>query len=668
MKRILFFLTAALLVSCSDMLDTAGDNMVKDPALDSKNDSVFSAFGVAQAMQQLADQYFFIGEMRGDLVTTTNSTDNNLRQLHDFSADVTNAYDSAYVYYKVINNCNYYLEHRDTTLYTGAINVTTEEYAAMAAYRAWAYLQLARTYCGNEAKVPFYTKPLTSISEVNEDNCEKKNLHEIVAALAPELEKFSGVKIPMYAGDLSNNWTMLLNIGETNWGGNKQIILSQIFVPVDVVLGEMYLEDGQWEKAAQHYCKFLCADAYGASNYQSFRHSKNFVTYEQLPEAFSINYNTTNLDYTNMFSNVSLETVSLIPMSVSKQRGTTSNVPLAFGYDYYSTDQSSSCPRVDAVQIKPSQAYYALTDSADYYYYPKAYQSNGAEMSYPVSVASAKFGDGRASYGVTRGNSNQMILNRNEADTTLTYISKNVNSNIIVYRLSTVYLHLAEAFNRMGYPDASFAVLRNGISTYLEDIVNIPDTIRTEGSDEYTLVYPEYKYMSQEAIDMLSETVPFLSAANREYFPPTKMYGIHNHGAGTSLTQRGGSYIEDGVSVVGSRATAVGSQKNLMYLPKPIIGAKLEEMNKKYNLNLNSAAMTKTDSIAAMADILCDEYAKEFAFEGCRFYDLQRMARHYNESGVWGGNFGSIWFSEKLKNNNPQKNLTDPKNWYLPFR
>ena len=83
--------------ACEDMLMTGNDSMVVEPELDSKTDSVFYALGIAQAMQQLADQYFFIGEMRGELVTTTEHTDNNLRQLADYSADASNKYDSAYV-------------------------------------------------------------------------------------------------------------------------------------------------------------------------------------------------------------------------------------------------------------------------------------------------------------------------------------------------------------------------------------------------------------------------------------------------------------------------------------------------------------------------------------------------------------------------------------------
>ena len=101
MKKILYSIIAILSIfsasSCGDMLETDNDSMVIDPSLDSKTDSVFYALGIAQAMQQLADQYFFIGEMRGELVTTTPSTNTHLRSLANYSATTANRYDSAYV-------------------------------------------------------------------------------------------------------------------------------------------------------------------------------------------------------------------------------------------------------------------------------------------------------------------------------------------------------------------------------------------------------------------------------------------------------------------------------------------------------------------------------------------------------------------------------------------
>jgi len=671
MKKIFYSIIAAFglfaTTSCEDMLMTENDSMVIDPELGDKTDSVFYALGIAQAMQQVADQYFFIGEMRGDLVTTTTYTDNHLRQLADYSATSANRYDSAYVYYKVINNCNYYLAHRDTSLFIGSTNVAIDEYAAVEAWRAWAYLQLARTYGGNEVGIPFYTEPLTAISQIREENFPKLTLSEIVAELAPSLERFAGLLPPNFG---QTNYS----IGTTNWGQNKAVNFHRIFVPVDVVLGEMYLEDGQWLKAAQAYARYLCDNKLVAQDLRAgIRNNSNLIYDDYFPYDFSFQYNSTAGGlYNNIYNNAAspVDVLTYIPMAVSSQRGEITDIPLAFGYDYYSTDASNNCPRVPEVQIAPSATYYALTDSCDFYYYPDNY--NGTILSSnPDTVLVSKLGDGRANYsnprnGINGGNvsfgggngrpggglniSNNAILNRDATDTTKVYIAKAMNANVYLFRTTTVYLHLAEALNRLGYPEIAFAILRNGISTYLEELV-----------PGYGDVTAPHQYMTAEAISLLTNEVPFLNAINRPTFAPDKVYGIHSHGGGTMNSTN----IENNMSVLGSLATAVGSQKNMSYLPDTIIGTKILELEAKFGIQ---NGLTLQDSINAMEDLLCDEYAKELAFEGIRFYDLQRMARHKNEAGLYGGDFGSRWFADKLKGNNPAKSLLEPKNWYLPFK
>ena len=105
--RVSFYITLFTLLftlnGCSDMLSTDNDGMVSDYELNTKTDSVFYALGIAQAMQQVADQYFYIGEMKGELVTVDEAkTDKNLKELANYSATTTNAYDSSYVFYKII--------------------------------------------------------------------------------------------------------------------------------------------------------------------------------------------------------------------------------------------------------------------------------------------------------------------------------------------------------------------------------------------------------------------------------------------------------------------------------------------------------------------------------------------------------------------------------------
>ena len=651
--------------SCSDMLSTDNDSMVSDPGMNSKTDSVFYALGIAQAMQQVADQYFYIGELRGELVTVDEAnTDKNLKELANYSASQENAYDSSYVFYKVINNCNYYLAHRDSTLKTGSTNVVIDEYIAVAAWRAWAYLLLARIYCGNVdgLTIPFFTEPLTSISQIEgkaaDPGCQM-NLSQIVDALAPELEqlleRYPNTRVPTFGTDY-------YSVGTTNWGENRYIDMSKIFIPIQVVLGDMYLETAQYEKAAQKYADYLCKYRVVPEWLGSLR----VLDYAPESEDMSYVFNSFYISYLTLFMNSvnPPEILTYIPMAVSSQNGKTTSVPLSFGYDYYSINHSSTCPRVDNIQIEPSKAFYALTDSSDYYYYPRSYNGQTENTSYPTEVKKYKGGDGRASVASVSQYVDNAILYRNPADNSKVYVSKVKTANVYLYRASTVYLHLAEALNAMGYTDAAFAILKNGISTYLENLVKKP-TRDSEGNivtnEDGTPRIEPYKYMSQESVDMLGTTLPFLSAQYREIFNANDVYGIHAHGSCSYNSKEN----ELAQSAKGSRATALGSQMNNYYLPDVIIGDKMKEIAKKYDVGVGTS---KTDSVAAMLDLLCDEYAKEFAFEGRRFYDLQRIARHFNEMGIWGGNFGSRWFVEKLSGNRPQKDLHDPRNWYLPFK
>ena len=169
--------------ACSDMLDSDSSRQLFDPALNQKTDSVFYAYGIMQAMQQLADQYYYQNEMRGDLVKPTSKATTHLRNLATFSADASNKYDSVYLYYKVINNCNYYLNKRDTTLATGNRKVAINEFVAIASFRAWTYLQLTRQY-GN---VPYITDPVTTINQINA-NTTPTAFETILAGEAQMLE------------------------------------------------------------------------------------------------------------------------------------------------------------------------------------------------------------------------------------------------------------------------------------------------------------------------------------------------------------------------------------------------------------------------------------------------------------------------------------------------
>lgn len=675
MKKIIIAIAAVLgfgsLFSCSDMLETESDQRLFDPSLDQKTDSMYYAFGVLQALQGVADQYYLQGEMRGDLVKTiTNVTDKNLQELANFSATTTNKYDSAYQYYRVINNCNYYIAHRDTSLLTGSTLVAQREYVAIKAIRAWAYLQLARNY----GKVPFVTEPLTSISQIESANFPEMDLAGIVRELAPDLAQYSGTPCPSH-GDF--------NLGSTNFGTGMTIASDLFYIPVDVILGDLYLENNQYPEAAKYYVAYLTQVA---SEYQRWLGSVAELgnamdfPYERIPDDFNrrtSNYvaqplQTYSLLYSsNTSTSARTGNISFIQMPMNRLKGQTTVLPSVYGYDFYATS-NSDIYNLDGIQIKPSDYLMNLTDTMSYYYF---------EDGNPTNVKSAHMGD-------MRYRSILFTAQFNE-DLSYTFIQKMRYARVYLYRTATVWLHLAEAFNRMGHPDLAFAILKDGLYDSMLEFAVVhedPITGATVG------------YISQESADLLTSQYPLLSTANSALFPKQNAaWGAHTRGCGVTTDLDASGNYTPGFSpyqygtVVGNKLVELVDEYNnfgitnaeVHYLTEsrlvvdgdgnPVLGEDGlpqketvevldEDGNKKIDFNF------KEDIINAVEELLCEEYALEFAFEGTRYYDLMRLARHKNESNPYQANFGSLWLKNKLKANNPVVDLSVQNNWYLPFK
>ncbi len=654
-------------VSCSDMLESDSSRQLFDPALNQKTDSVFYAYGIMQAMQELADQYYFQNELRGDLVKTTDKASLHLRSLATFAADATNKYDSVYLYYKVINNCNYYLAHRDSALATGSRNVVINEYAAVASFRAWTYLQLTRQY----GRVPYITEPVTTIAQINA-NTSMTDYNAILTGEAQMLENLKShytdeeLAVPTFGFETNS----FISVGKLNWSAdNKYIQPRKCFVPFNVVLGDIYLELGEYEKAAKCYYDYLRYVSLNADNYNnaSVNYIRPMDTEYSLYSPIFKNFMEWPADY-NETKNLSTynggsswimsfnhnaipgDVISYIPMAVNYTMGKTTDIPAAYGYNYYGTERRSdiqtggnfpfNCPKTEIIQIVPSQAYCDSARQAQYYYYTEQVKVSPFNW----IIKNEPLGDARA-YIVSQGTG---------ADSTYVYTYKPSTAYITLYRNATVWLHLAEAINRMGYPDAAFAVLKNGIHTelpnyrYLE--VYLKDEAGNDSIDEAGNKVLDTKqshiddkyYLTPESYELLTTKLPFLAQENSDVFKngTTKSFvGIHFHGAGA---------VEDLYS---------------SYRYSTVLKAKIDDVYAKFNLG--TPAYTKDDYINAMEDLLCDEYAMEFAFEGTRFSDLRRLALHKNRAGTYSGTFGDTWLSRMLQNNAP--GITT-QNCYLPYK
>ena len=606
-----FILHSSVFISCSDMFETDSDRQIFDPALDQKTDSMFYTLGILKGLQLAADQYVMQGEMRGDLTATNQYTETDLRRLANFSADTSNKYDSAYVYYRVINNCNYYIAHRDTSLRTGSIQVTLPEYAEALAVRAWAYMQLCKTY----GEVPFYTDPLVSIGDAN-SNLPTKDLQGICDALAPELIRFSGTAVPDY-GNISAG---VLNSSDSDNPQEKTINSRRAMLPIDLVLGDLYLETHQYAEAAHYYFNYLRLNEWPLLQGYIDLMDSYFIRILEDRMPTSINMTVNNgFQWSSIFSVTSSnDIITYIPLAANTLRGAVTELPRYFGYDFYSTTGGSASSNERYLlerQIDASPSYIALSDAQPYYYTPTG-TSGGSTV-----VRTADIGDLR-----------RLVTMRQVAknDSAFAVMIKFTSANVPIYRTATVYLRLAEALNRMGYPDAAFAILKDGINEDLAAYVQHGDSTDLDA----------HRYIRPETSQLLQTTIPFLSAENSQMFEDN--WGIHS---------RGCYYTQGGFSP---------------YQYETVVADKLAELSAQFPIS--NAQFTMADTINAMEDIICDEMALELAFEGNRFGDLTRIARHKNQAGLYSGNFGSQWLARKLAYKHPVVDLTDEKNWYLPLK
>jgi len=187
----------------------------------------------------------------------------------------------------------------------------------------------------------------------------------------------------------------------------------------------------------------------------------------------------------------------------------------------------------------------------------------------------------------------------------------NVNQKVILlYRNSLLYLRYAEAVNRLGCSNLSFATLKFGLTNDLAGMADIQTQITAKMGGSV----PSYMSFSASSFNRTA-------TGSSDYLN----VGVHARGCGLNLSQTISTLVD-----------------TLFYrIPYGVV---------------DSAAMIYVE------DKIVEELALETAYEGNRFHDLMRVALRRNEPAYLADRV-SVKYANQA---GMRARLMNPTTWYLP--
>ena len=558
MRRYTLYLFTSLLVlsSCEDVFDTDSTTVVIDNGarIEHPSDSLYSAMGILAQFQRLGERYVLLGELRGDLMTTTPDADKDLQDVANFTIEEGNAYTDRRDYYAVINNCNFALERMDTSVVDYQTRVMMPEYVAIRAIRDWTYWQMALTF----GRAHFIDRPLISL-ESTLTNYPVKTIDELASLIIDDLTPYLGTR-------------------HLDYGSVDGIQTSTLFVPLEPFLADLHLYLNHYAEAAQLYYDYI------------YTHQLT------ISEGYSNDWTTNTRTDASMNHTASYTGEMLFQMAYSSD-----------ARDYHPSLIRLAYNTVP--DIRPTTSFINEMAERLYFFTPINGQTIGAYLLsdlrgqavnrsgkiYPASFGQFAF----------QSRKEQLLINKynyaaanivggydpdNEAVTTLSFTRQ-----LPLLRTPHLYLRLAEALNRLGKPSLAFAVLKYGLT------------------DE-TLADPQKVAPSE-----IETGEPYVN------FSWAHTNG-NNRNVGTARRGRGRGLPFDKENFI------IGEQPSLQ------------------------------DSILIVEDMIVDEMAAETAFEGNRFFDLLRVARHRDQWPAYAAERVSRRFSDTDK---AKDRLCNADSWWV---
>ena len=479
--------------ACSDFFDQESDHVIysENHKLDNATDSAYTMVGILNKLQTIADRTILLGEVRGDLVDLTSSSNNDLRELARFNVSDGNMYNAPRDYYAVINSCNYLIANADTTLKDNRNNyVFMKEYAAAKSIRAWTYLQLVLNY----GKVPFVTTPILT-KEQSEANYDQYDIQAVceyfINDLLPLAEKY-GREYPWY---------------------DNNVLYRLIWFPLNIVLGDLYLWAGSvsgnkeyYKQAALRYYKYI-SERNGENI--AYPTSTSCLYWDSRSTTWNYPGGSWDTDIARENYERDSELITLIPSNTNKADGNYSELYDLFNSNEENDYKVSICPSVRMQEISEAQDYCLVS-------------TNGKTVTYaPKGLSQHRSGDLRLSgtwwesYGT-----NHLTNERIEMQRIYKFTSSH---HVHIYRRQMVYLRMAEALNQAGYPRLAFQFLSRGVNNDVISEEVYPYYSQTDSVFISQFNFPSARYVEQD-VENFNHT-----GGGRNN---TNTMGMHSRGSG----------------------------------------------------------------------------------------------------------------------------------------
>ncbi|MFA6832005.1 MAG: hypothetical protein WCR36_07020 [Bacteroidaceae bacterium] len=679
-KSIIISLLAGLvgMMSFTSCLDTESNRFVDAKSELTEQDSVFRMLGILNGIKKISARYVLLGELRGDLMNTTNYASDDLRELNSLDISSTNSYVTQKEYYSIINQCNY-------IIVKGA--ALPKEQAVARIIRAWTYMQLALNY----GKCQYYENIIDSKSSADASYPEY-DIKQLASILIPQLEK-------VYADfNLDLRWP---SYGSATGRDLRTQMLDYRFVLADLYMWSAEPGDTDaYLRAASLYEELiklnssgisagvLSASYYGSSedvygnSYNEGQKTIKYITNSSKKASGRPYYTQT----------ATTEVMTSIYVPVADSTNITSNIDsltgIAPNYELKSISLGAT-PRARALWAGTKYAFVAGTsgdcDESDYCVKPFTTYLKPLTPTYDFM-------------GDTRIIRNYTTVNRPTSGgyvtDSLIYTYRGYSGDtktVYLTRRTQLYLRWATAMTAAGKPNLAMVALKYGLNDY-NIMLYTPDyEKKSKAVDQYGLSW--YRMLiwdnstnAKTGQSFLRNTGTPTTKAYLKIWPDTvRKYNyklpirtIVNDDQTTSLEINAASdtiyyLFNDTIEPSYDFSSAIYGANAGVHSRGAGCAAADTTYKMPYEMYPVAATATAAEreplvqkQMAYMYDMICREYALESPFEGGRFHDLMMFSRLTGSP-----TFLANWMSYKdasfaTKLAVPGDHTWDSKSWYLP--